>query len=237
MKFTLSWLKTHLETDATLQQITDTLTRIGLELEDVEDRGAALAPFRIARVVEAVQHPNADRLRVCTVDTGERHGTRGLRRAECAHRHEGRVRPARHVHPRHRHHAEGGRDPRRAQRRHAAVRARDGSRRRSRRHRRPAGGCTGRRALRAMGRPGRSGDRCQRHAEPRRLLLGARHRARPRRRRHRHAEAVAAGRSSHPRFAAARAGRSTGPRPAPGSSAAPSATCATDRARNGCRIG
>ena len=39
MKFTLSWLKTHLETDATLQQITDTLTRIGLELEDVEDRG------------------------------------------------------------------------------------------------------------------------------------------------------------------------------------------------------
>ena len=71
MKFTLSWLKTHLETDATLQQITDTLTRIGLELEAVQDRGAALAPFRIARVIEAVQHPNADRLRVCTLDTGE----------------------------------------------------------------------------------------------------------------------------------------------------------------------
>src|SRR5262252_1715935 len=70
MRFTLSWLKTHLQTDATLQQITDTLTRIGLELEDVEDRGATLAPFRIARVIEAVQHPNADRLRVCTVDTG-----------------------------------------------------------------------------------------------------------------------------------------------------------------------
>jgi phenylalanyl-tRNA synthetase beta chain len=70
MKFTLSWLKTHLDTDATLAQITDTLTRIGLELEDVEDRGAALAPFRIARVIEAVQHPNADRLRVCTLDTG-----------------------------------------------------------------------------------------------------------------------------------------------------------------------
>ena len=73
MKFTLSWLKTHLETDATLDQITDTLTRIGLELEDVENRGAALASFRIARVIEAVQHPNADRLRVCKVDTGERH--------------------------------------------------------------------------------------------------------------------------------------------------------------------
>jgi phenylalanyl-tRNA synthetase beta chain len=70
MKFTLSWLKTHLDTDATLDQITATLTRIGLELEDVEDRGAALAPFRIAHVIEAVQHPNADRLRVCTIDTG-----------------------------------------------------------------------------------------------------------------------------------------------------------------------
>jgi phenylalanyl-tRNA synthetase beta chain len=70
MKFALSWLKTHLETDATLQQIADTLIRIGLEVEEVEDRGALLAPFRIARVIEAVQHPNADRLRVCTVDTG-----------------------------------------------------------------------------------------------------------------------------------------------------------------------
>ncbi|MEJ0017715.1 MAG: phenylalanine--tRNA ligase subunit beta [Acetobacteraceae bacterium] len=70
MKFTLSWLRTHLDTSATVGEITDTLTRIGLELEGVEDRGAALAAFRIARVVEAVQHPNADRLRVCTVDTG-----------------------------------------------------------------------------------------------------------------------------------------------------------------------
>ena len=71
MKFSLSWLKTHLQTDAALAEITDTLTRIGLELEGVEDRGAALAAFRIARVVEAVQHPNADRLRVCKVDTGD----------------------------------------------------------------------------------------------------------------------------------------------------------------------
>jgi phenylalanyl-tRNA synthetase beta chain len=71
MKFTLSWLKTHLDTDATLDQITDTLTRIGLELEGVEDRGAALASFRIAHVIEAVQHPNADRLRACKVDTGD----------------------------------------------------------------------------------------------------------------------------------------------------------------------
>ena len=62
MKFTLSWLKTHLDTTASLAEITDTLTAIGLELEGVEDRGAALASFRIAHVVEAAQHPNADRL-------------------------------------------------------------------------------------------------------------------------------------------------------------------------------
>ncbi len=70
MKFSLSWLKTHLETTEPLAAITDTLTRIGLEVEGVVDAGAALAPFRVAHVLEAVQHPNADRLRVCTVDTG-----------------------------------------------------------------------------------------------------------------------------------------------------------------------
>lgn len=71
MKFTLSWLREHLETDATLEQITTTLSAIGLEVEGVEDRGAALAPFRIAHVVEAAQHPNADRLRACKVDPGD----------------------------------------------------------------------------------------------------------------------------------------------------------------------
>ena len=71
MKFTLSWLREHLETDATLDRITDTLSSIGLEVEGVEDRGAALAPFRIAHVVEAVQHPNADRLRALRVDVGD----------------------------------------------------------------------------------------------------------------------------------------------------------------------
>ncbi len=70
MKFTLSWLREHLETDAPLDLITDTLTRIGLELEGVTDPGAALRPFVVAHVTAAVQHPNADRLRVCTVDTG-----------------------------------------------------------------------------------------------------------------------------------------------------------------------
>ena len=62
MKFTLSWLKTWLETSAALATITDTLSAIGLEVESVENRAAQLAPFVIAEVLEAVQHPNADRL-------------------------------------------------------------------------------------------------------------------------------------------------------------------------------
>ncbi len=70
MKFTLSWLKEHLETDAALPAIVDKLTMIGLEVERVEDKGKALAPFTIARVISAEQHPNADRLRLCMVDTG-----------------------------------------------------------------------------------------------------------------------------------------------------------------------
>ncbi len=71
MKFSLSWLKTHLDTSASLTEITDRVTAIGLELEGVEDRAAKLAPFIVAHVVEAKQHPDADRLRVCIVDTGK----------------------------------------------------------------------------------------------------------------------------------------------------------------------
>ncbi|MGF3022182.1 phenylalanine--tRNA ligase subunit beta [Methylobacterium aquaticum] len=71
MKFTLSWLKDHLDTDASLDLIVETLTRIGLEVERVEDKAADLAAYRIAAVLTAEQHPNADRLRVCTVETGE----------------------------------------------------------------------------------------------------------------------------------------------------------------------
>ena len=69
MKFTLSWLKRHLETDADLERITDTLTMIGLELEQVTDPGTALAPFTVGRVISAEAHPNADKLRVCLVET------------------------------------------------------------------------------------------------------------------------------------------------------------------------
>jgi len=69
MKFTLSWLKEHLETDASVQQVVEAMTMAGLEVEDVDDPAGKLAAFSIAKVVEAVQHPNADRLRVCQVDT------------------------------------------------------------------------------------------------------------------------------------------------------------------------
>ena len=69
MKFTLSWLKDHLETSASIDEVADAMTMAGLEVEDVIDTGAKLAAFSVARIVEAVQHPNADRLRVCQVDT------------------------------------------------------------------------------------------------------------------------------------------------------------------------
>ena len=70
MKFTLSWLKDHLDTDASLDEIVERLTSIGLEVESVDDK-ASLKPFVIAKVLTAVQHPDADRLRVLTVDTGD----------------------------------------------------------------------------------------------------------------------------------------------------------------------
>lgn len=69
MKFTLNWLKEHLETDASLDEITEALTDLGLELESVENPAEKLGPFTICRVIEAVQHPNADRLRLCRVET------------------------------------------------------------------------------------------------------------------------------------------------------------------------
>jgi phenylalanyl-tRNA synthetase beta chain len=70
VKFTLSWLKEHLDTDESVEKLADKLTMIGLEVESLEDKAKALAPFTIARVISAEQHPNADRLRVCMVETG-----------------------------------------------------------------------------------------------------------------------------------------------------------------------
>ncbi|WP_425106496.1 phenylalanine--tRNA ligase subunit beta [Ancylobacter sp.] len=70
MKFTLSWLREHLSGDYGLDDVTGALNRIGLEVEGVEDKAAKLKGFTIAYVLSAVQHPNADKLRVCLVDTG-----------------------------------------------------------------------------------------------------------------------------------------------------------------------
>jgi phenylalanyl-tRNA synthetase beta chain len=71
MKFTLAWLKDHLDTSAALGEIVETLTRVGLEVERVENPAVKYAGFVVARVLEAKQHPNADRLRVCVVDAGD----------------------------------------------------------------------------------------------------------------------------------------------------------------------
>jgi phenylalanyl-tRNA synthetase beta chain len=70
MKLTLSWLKDHLDTDASLDEIVETLTRIGLEVEGVDDPSKKLKAFVVGHVLEAKPHPNADRLRVCMVDVG-----------------------------------------------------------------------------------------------------------------------------------------------------------------------
>jgi phenylalanyl-tRNA synthetase beta chain len=70
MKFTLSWLKAHLDTGADVDTISEKLTALGLEVEEVIDRSKGLEPFKVAYVVSAEKHPDADKLRVCMVDTG-----------------------------------------------------------------------------------------------------------------------------------------------------------------------
>ena len=71
MKFTISWLKEYLDTNADVYQITEALTDLGLEVEEVHNPAEKIAEFTIGKVVKAEQHPNADRLRVCLVDTDE----------------------------------------------------------------------------------------------------------------------------------------------------------------------
>ena len=126
MKFTLGWLKEHLDTDAPLDAITDRLTALGLEVEKVEDRAAQYAPFFVAYVEKADKHPDADRLRVCIVDTGKGKVQGRVRRAQCAGGHEGRVRAREQLYPRHAGGAEKRRDPGAGILRHAGVRAGDG---------------------------------------------------------------------------------------------------------------
>ena len=69
MKFTLGWLKDHLDTTADVAAVAEAMTMAGLEVEEVHDPIAALAPFTVARIVSAERHPNADRLQVCQVET------------------------------------------------------------------------------------------------------------------------------------------------------------------------
>jgi phenylalanyl-tRNA synthetase beta chain len=69
MKFTLSWLKEHLQTDASIDEIVERMTMTGLEVESVEDAGGKLKAFTVARIVSAAKHPNADKLQVCQVET------------------------------------------------------------------------------------------------------------------------------------------------------------------------
>src|SRR6056297_2790033 len=71
MKFTLSWLKEHLDTTASVDEIAETLTDLGLEVEEVVNPTDRLAPFTLGKVVKAEKHPDADRLRVCMVATDE----------------------------------------------------------------------------------------------------------------------------------------------------------------------
>ncbi|HEX2804417.1 MAG TPA: phenylalanine--tRNA ligase subunit beta [Sphingomicrobium sp.] len=71
MKFSLSWLNEHLETDASAEAIAERMTAIGLEVEDLSNPAEALAPFKVAKVLTAAKHPQADKLQVLTVDAGE----------------------------------------------------------------------------------------------------------------------------------------------------------------------
>lgn len=76
MKFTLSWLKEHLNTDATIDEVVEAMTLAGLEVEGVENPAETLAAFSIAKVISAEKHPDADKLKVCTVET--RDGTKTI---------------------------------------------------------------------------------------------------------------------------------------------------------------
>ena len=146
MKFTLAWLKEHLDTDHSLGELADKLTMIGLEVERIEDKAKLFAPFVIARVTDAKQHPNADRLRVCMVDTGDGKPIQVVCGAPNARTGmtsvfapPGAFIPGKNI-------TLGDRqDPRRRKPRHAGVRSRAANLRQSRRHHRSAGRRAGRR--------------------------------------------------------------------------------------------
>ncbi len=189
MKFTLSWLKDHLDTTASLDEIVETLTRIGLEVEGVEDKAKTFAPYTVAYVVSAEQHPNADRLRVCVVDVGEGapiqvvcgapNARTGMKSVFAP---PGTYIPGKNITLGDRHH------PRRRKPGHAVLGGRTRNLRRSRRHHRSARRRARRAALRGLCGPRRPGHRDQPHAQPARLHVRLRDRARSRGGRPRDAE-------------------------------------------------
>ena len=97
MKFTLSWLKDYLDTTATVDEIAAGLLGIGLEVEEISDKTKALAAFTVAYVRKAEKHPNADKLRLCVVETRMAQAGR-VRCAQCPDWHEGDHRAARRHH-------------------------------------------------------------------------------------------------------------------------------------------
>ena len=83
MKFTFSWLKDYLETKLDIYQIVDILTNIGLEVESIQDKSKTLESFTVAYIKKVEKHPNADRLKVCKVETIKGDTPSSLRSAEC----------------------------------------------------------------------------------------------------------------------------------------------------------
>jgi phenylalanyl-tRNA synthetase beta chain len=71
MKFTLSWLKEYLETNASLEEICTKLTSVGLEVESIEDKAKLLAPFTVAKIIETKPHENSTKLQICSVETAD----------------------------------------------------------------------------------------------------------------------------------------------------------------------
>ena len=185
MKFTLAWLKEHLDTDETLAALADKLTMIGLEVERVEDKAKEFSAFTVARVISADKHPNADKLKLCMVDTGSGAPVQVVCGAPNAHAGMKGVfaPPGTHI-------PGTGLDLKIANVRGVESRGMLLSERelrpvrRARRHHRVAAGQSGRQAVRRAHRPHRSGDRDQRHAQSARLHRRARDRARSRRGRH-----------------------------------------------------
>ena len=182
MKFTLSWLKDHLDTGARCDEIVDTLTMIGLEVERVEDKAKEYEPFKVVQILDAEQHPNADRLRVCKVDNGTGTPLQIVCGAPNARAGLKTVLglPGTYI-PGQGHHAVGRQDPRRRKPGHDDLRRGDRLQRRPQRHHRDAGRRADRHAVRRGARHRRAGDRDQPHAEPLRLHRRQRHRPRPRR--------------------------------------------------------